>query len=296
MQMYPSSSPLDSYQALQDLVALLQLEPLAPQRFRGHNTDIGSPAVFGGQVLAQALVAAARTVAEHTIHSLHGYFLRPGDKSTPIDYVVDKVRDGAAFSLRQVSAYQHDKVIFHMSASFHQRENGVEHQCEMPAAPGPENLTDEFDQRLALRSALPPHAQAVLDQARPIDFRPVNPVHLLEPKAKPPQAQTWLRARAPLPDDPLIHQALLAYASDFSLIGVAMRPHAMTFMQPGVRAVSLDHAMWFHRDFRFDDWLLYDTDSPSAAGARGFCRGRLFSRDGRLVASVAQEGLIRRSA
>lgn len=279
--------------ALAELVAQLSLERLDDDRFRGGHVDIGSPSVFGGQVLGQALMAAARTVPEHAVHSLHGYFLRAGDKAVPIDYEVDRVRDGASFTMRRVVAVQHGKPIFHLSASFHRREGGVEHQRAMPDAPPPEGLRDESEGRRELRHLLPPVALAVVDQARAVEIRPVDPQHLLHPAITPPYAQTWLRAPGELPDDPLIHQALLAYASDFSLLGVAMRPHGLNFMQPKVQGVSLDHAMWFHRDFRFDDWLLYETDSPSAAGARGFCRGSVFTRDGRLVASVAQEGLIR---
>lgn len=279
--------------ALHELVKQLRLEQLGEQRFRGGNVDIGSPSVFGGQVLGQALMAAGRTVPAQGVHSLHGYFLRAGDKAVPIDYEVDLVRDGASFSMRRVVAVQHGRPIFHMSASFHRSEPGVDHQREMPSAPPPEGLPDEHDARLALREHLPPAARAVIDQARAVDIRPVDPPHMISPEKRPPYSQTWLRAQGALPDDPLIHQALLAYTSDFSLLGVAMRPHGLSFMQPEVQCVSLDHAMWFHRDFRFDDWLLYETDSPSAAAARGFCRGTLFSRDGRLVASVAQEGLMR---
>lgn len=290
MNASPSPSRLA---ALADLLDHLRLEPLSDTCCRGGNVDIGSPAVFGGQVLGQALMAAARTVPIHRVHSLHGYFLRAGDKAKPIEYEVDRVRDGASFTMRHVTARQGGQAIFTMSASFHKPEPGVEHQRAMPAAPPPESVADEMEARLALRDRLPPAALAVVDQARPIDIRPVDPQHLLAPEPRPPYHQTWLRATATLPDDPLVHQALLAYASDFSLLGVAMRPHALSFMQPHVQGVSLDHAMWFHRDFRFDDWLLYETDSPSAAGARGFCRGSLFTRDGRLVASVAQEGLVR---
>ncbi|MDP2093564.1 MAG: acyl-CoA thioesterase II [Hydrogenophaga sp.] len=231
----PDALHLDRRAALAELVAHLRLERLEHNLFRGGHVDIGSPSVFGGQVLGQALMAAARTVPEHSVHSLHGYFLRAGDKAVPIVYEVDRVRDGASFTMRRVVAVQHGQPIFHLSASFHRHEPGVTHQRAMPEAPPPEGL----------------------------------------------------------PDDPLIHQALLAYASDFSLLGVAMRPHGLNFMQPQVQGVSLDHALWFHRPFRFDDWLLYETDSPSAAGARGFCRGSVFTRDGALVASVAQEGLIR---
>ena len=279
--------------ALAELVAQLSLERLEDDHFRGGHVDIGSPSVFGGQVLGQALMAAARTVTEHAVHSLHGYFLRAGEKTLPIDYEVDRVRDGASFTMRRVVALQYGKPIFHLSASFHRRENGVEHQRVMPDAPPPEGLRDESDYRRELRHLLPPDALAVVDHARAVEIRQVDPQHLVRPAITPPYAQTWLRAPSELPDDPLIHQALLAYASDFSLLGVAMRPHGLSFMQPKVQGVSLDHAMWFHRDFRFDDWLLYETDSPSTAGARGFCRGNVFTRDGQLVASVAQEGLIR---
>ena len=280
--------------ALATLVEHLSLVQQDTHRFQGSSIDfIGTQAVFGGQVLGQALMAAARTVPVHRVHSLHAYFLRPGDKALPIDYVVDPVRDGKGFSMRQVVAMQNDKPIFHMSASFQQREPGVEHQSPMPVAPAPERLPDEFDQRRRLLPQLPPYARTVLQQAQPLDIRMVNPPHLLEPQPKEPQSQCWFRSAAVLPDDPLVHQALLAYASDFNFIRVAMQPHGMTFMQPDVQCVSLDHAMWFHHDFRFDDWLLYATDSPCASGARGLARGQVFTRQGKLVASVAQEGLIR---
>lgn len=293
--MNPSLPSLAERQAaLRELVDRLSLTPLDDDRFEGGHIDIGSPSVFGGQVLGQALMAAARTVSGQPVHSLHGYFLRAGDKAVPIVYEVDRVRDGAGFTMRRVVARQHDRTIFVMSASFHRPEDGPEHQREMPQAPDPEGLPDEHESRLALREQLLPFARAVVDQARAIEIRPADPVHLLTPEPAPPYSRTWFRAAGALPDDPLIHQALLAYASDFSLLGVAMRPHGMSFMQPGQQIVSLDHAMWFHRDFRFDDWLLYETDSPSASQGRGFCRGSLFARDGRLVASVAQEGLLRR--
>ena len=279
--------------ALNELVGTLALQQEGPDRFRGRNVDIGSPSVYGGQVLGQALVAAARTVSGQRVHSLHGYFLRAGDKARPIVYEVERIRDGGSFAMRRVVATQDGSTMFFMSASFHRDEPGVEHQSAMPQVPPPEGLRDEHESRLALRDQLPGFARAVVDQVRPIDIRPVEPLHLLTPAIRPPSARTWLRAAGPLPDEPLVHQALLAYASDYALLAVAMRPHGLSFLQPQVQSVSLDHAMWFHRDFRFDDWLLYDTDSPSASGARGFCRGSLFTRDGRLVASVAQEGLLR---
>ena len=284
----------DTARALQGLVELLRLEPLEHNLFRGQNRDVGSPAVFGGQVLGQALMAAARTVAAgQSVHSLHGYFLRAGDKSVPIVYDVDRIRDGASFATRRVVAIQHGQAIFHMSASFHKREGGPTHQGLMPQAPPPESLVDEHLRERAMADRLPERRRAFLQDAQPVEMRAVDPLDPLTPEPRPAQSLHWLRAAHPLPDDPLLHQALLAYASDWSLMRVAMLPHGLSFNQPGVQGVSLDHAMWFHRDFRFDDWLLYQSDSPSLAGARGFCRGSLWSRDGALVASVAQEGLIR---
>jgi len=278
---------------LDELVAHLQLEQFEINLFRGRSHDIGSPAVFGGQVLGQALMAASRTVPIHAVHSLHAYFLRPGDKEAAIVYEVDRIRDGMSFTTRRVTAIQHGKAIFHMTASFQNAEQGVEHQRAMPDAPSPDGMRDDLDAMRDAFDQLPARARAVLDRQRPIDFRTVHQVHPITPGVQPPCNQAWMRATGTLPDDPILHCALLAYASDFSLLSVALRPHGLTYFQPGVQVVSLDHAMWFHRDFRFDDWLLYETDSPSATGARGFCRGAIFSRDGRLVASVAQEGLIR---
>ncbi len=281
-------------QAVRELVDLLRLEQLEHNLFRGLNRDVGSPAVFGGQVLGQALMAAARTVADsQSVHSLHGYFLRAGDMAVPIVYEVDRIRDGASFTTRRVVAIQHGQAIFHMSASFHKREAGPAHQDAMPAAPAPESLVDEHLRQRALSAQLPERMRPFLQQPQPVDLRSVDPLDLLAPEARPAQMLHWLRAADALPDDALVHQALLAYASDWSLMRVAMLPHRLNFTQPAVQGVSLDHAMWFHRDFRFDDWLLYQADSPSLSGARGFCRGSLWSRDGQLVASVAQEGLIR---
>jgi len=281
-------------QALQALVELLRLEPLEHNLFRGQSRDVGGPAVFGGQVLGQALMAAARTVAAgQSVHSLHGYFLRAGDKAVPIVYDVDRIRDGASFATRRVVAIQHGQAIFHMSASFHKREGGPAHQDTMPEAPPPESLADDHQRERAMADHLPERRRAFLQLPQPVELRSVSPLDPLAPEPRPAQALHWLRAPHALPDDPLLHQALLAYASDWSLMRVAMLPHGLSFNQSGVQGVSLDHAMWFHRDFRFDDWLLYQSDSPSLAGARGFCRGSLWSRDGALVASVAQEGLIR---
>jgi acyl-CoA thioesterase-2 len=287
-------SERDTAGALLALVDLLRLEQLEHNLFRGQSRDVGGPAVFGGQVLGQALMAAARTVAVgQSVHSLHGYFLRAGDKAVPIVYDVDRIRDGASFATRRVVAIQHGQAIFHMSASFHKREDGPSHQGTMPEAPPPESLADDHQRERAMADRLPERRREFLQLPQPVELRSVNPLDPLTPEPRPAQALHWLRAPHALPDDPLLHQALLAYASDWSLMRVAMLPHGLSFNQPGVQGVSLDHAMWFHRDFRFDDWLLYQSDSPSLAGARGFCRGSLWARDGALVASVAQEGLIR---
>lgn len=252
---------------LEELLALLQLERLDESRFRGMSNDIGTPSVFGGLVLAQAVMAAGRTVPVHAIHSLHGYFIRPGDKHAPILYTVERSRDGATFSTRSVTASQGGKAIFQMLASFQRAEDGPDHQCVMPEASLPVQLDD--DRPRGLQRAI-----------------------LFRSDGQAPE-RSWMRPAGSLPDDPLLHHALLAYASDFRLLGAALRRHQLDPRPPNLHSVSLDHAMWFHRDFRFDDWLLYATDSPSASHARGLCRGSIFGRDGRLLASVAQEGLMR---
>ncbi|MDB6001317.1 MAG: acyl-CoA thioesterase [Rhizobacter sp.] len=292
----PTLSPPVLAPSVAELIDLMRLERLEDNLFRGQSGDMGSPNVFGGQVLGQALMAAASTVTAqplHSAHSLHGYFLRPGDKKAPIVYDVDRIRDGQSFTTRRVVAIQHGQAIFHMSASFHRFESGVEHQSDMPEVPPPESLLPEHEYRRQLGHKLPPRVLKFLERDTPIDFRSVDPVDPVEPALHEPRNTMWMRTADKLPDDPVLHQALLAYASDFSLLRVAMFPHGLSFMQPGMQSVSLDHALWFHRDFRFDDWLLYDADSPSLAAARGFCRGQIFSRDGRLIASVAQEGLVR---
>ena len=304
-------------QLVNDLVTLLRLEQLEPNRFRGASEDIGTPAVFGGQVLGQALLAASRTVnvggadvapsapvsnglaadaappGPRSVHSLHAYFLLPGDPQAPIDYAVDRVRDGRSFTTRHVVATQQGRTIFEMSASFQCDEHGIDHQLPMPSAPDPDTVVGEFEQRQALGDRVPARWQGKFSRERPIEFRTVNPPDLLAPEPRAAEAQIWMRALVALPDEPALHCALLAYASDHGLLRAALLPHGLTFMQKRLRAASLDHAMWFHRDFRMDDWLLYAIDSPSAQGARGLCRGSIFARDGRLVASVAQEGMVR---
>jgi acyl-CoA thioesterase-2 len=277
-----------------DLLQTLTLERLDENLYRGESRDIGGHHLFGGQLLGQALLAASQTVEWRGAHSMHGYFLRPGDKSAPVIYEVDRIRSGRSYATRRVVAIQHGKPIFNMSASFQVREEGIEHQIEMPEVPSPDALPDMTELFRRKQEEVPERLARLLARQRPIEFRPVDPVHPFEPEPRPPFRQIWFRVDAGLPDDPAVHKALLAYASDFSLLGTALLPHALTFMQGTIRAASLDHAMWFHRDFRVDEWLLYAMDSPSASHGRGFSRGHLFSRDGRLLASVTQEGMIRR--
>lgn len=279
---------------IDDLLRLLDLEPLEVNIYRGYNRDIGSGRVFGGQVLAQSLIAAQRTVEEGRIaHSIHGYFILPGDLSAPIVYFVDRLRDGRSFATRQVTAIQHGRAIFNMSASFQEREPGLDHQLPMPNVPGPENIRSELELIRERAGNIPNALREVITQDRPIDFRPVEHIDPFDPEPQPPIKHMWLRAIGSMPDDPLLHQAVLAYASDYGLLGTALQPHGRTFRRPGIQVASLDHALWFHRECRVDEWLLYAIDSPAAAGARGFTRGSIFSRDGTLLASVAQEGLMR---
>ncbi|QNK74446.1 acyl-CoA thioesterase II [Variovorax sp. PAMC28562] len=287
--------PTDPARLVADLVTLLRLEQIDADRFIGQSEDIGTPRVFGGQVLGQSLMAACRTVgADRPVHSLHAYFLLPGDKNESIDYLVDRVRDGRSFTTRRVVAQQKGRTIFTMMASFQTVEPGAfSHQLTMPEAPAPETLVSDAELRRALGNRAPAGMNDKFLLERPIEFRTVDPPDLLTPELRPAEALVWMRALTELPDDPALHCALLAYASDHGLLRAALLPHGLSFMQGRLRPASLDHAMWFHRDFRLDDWLLYAIDSPSGGGARGLCRGEIFSRDGRLVASVAQEGMLR---
>lgn len=281
--------------ALDDLLDLLDLEPIEVRIFRGRNRPLASPRVFGGQVLAQALVAAGRTVeADRLCHSLHAYFILPGDVEAPIVYEVETLRDGGSFATRRVTAVQHGRPIFNASLSFHRAEAGLEHQAEpAPDRPGPEALPSERELAAALGDRIPEPLRTVLTRERPIDFRPVDPADPLRPAPREARSATWLRADGDLPDDPLIHQAILAYASDWGLLGTALLPHGRSVFDGTIQAASLDHAIWFLRPFRADAWLLYDMDAPSTAGARAFTRGSVYDADGRLVAAAAQEGLIR---
>ena len=277
-----------------ELIELLSLERLEDDLFRGQSRDIGTKYVFGGQVLGQALSAAQATLTEpRNAHSLHAYFLRAGNIEAPIVYHVDRTRDGGSFSVRRVTAIQHGKVIFFCAASFQDEEPGAEHQLSMPDVPKPEDLEPApaiSPEKLAL---LPTKVQRWLDRAGPFEFRHVYPRDELNPPKRPPFQQVWFRLTEKVGDAPELHRALLAYASDFHLLGTATFPHGISYYQPNVQMASLDHALWFHRSFRADDWLRYSIDSPSAQGARGLARGQVFDRSGRLVASTAQEGMIR---
>jgi acyl-CoA thioesterase-2 len=280
---------------LADLVSLLRLERLDRDLFRGRSQDLGWGAIFGGQVVGQALSAAAQTVdAGRIVHSLHGYFMRAGDVRGSIVYQIDRLRDGKSFTTRRVVAVQEGEAIFSLEASFHADEDGLDHQDAMPEVPAPETLRSERELGISLAAELPPHLLARATAERPIEIRPLEPRDPRYPTAVPPRRRAWYRAVDQLPDDPALHRYLLAYASDFAFLGTALDPHAMSWLTPGLQMASLDHVMWFHRPFRLDDWLLYVVDSPSASGARGLVRGQFFDRSGRLVASTAQEGLIRR--
>jgi acyl-CoA thioesterase-2 len=285
--------------ALQKLVAQLDLEQLEVNLFRGQSSDLGGKSVFGGQVIGQALVAAGRTVEGRAPHSLHAYFLLPGDMSAAIVYEVDRIRDGRSFTARSVQAIQHGRPILSMIASFQALESGLEHQAPMPQVPPPEQLKPISELReswLADAGDVPPRISEAVRIPAPIEFRPVDPWNPLRPTVAPPVQRIWFRAVDQMPDDPMLHQCILAYASDFNLIPTALRPHARSLFGGEMVVASIDHAMWFHRSARVDEWLLYAMDSPTAQGARGFARGLIYDRRGRLVASVAQEGLIRESS
>lgn len=280
--------------AIASLQQILDLEPLERNLFRGRSPQVGWQRVFGGQVIGQALVAASRTVVEDRhVHSLHGYFMRPGDPSVPIIYEVDLIRDGGSFTTRRVVAIQHGEAIFSMSASFQVTEEGLEHQIDMPEVPAPEDLPSEQELKEKFLEMAPDNIKQYWQRERPIEMRPVDLTHYFSNKPLPPKQYIWVRASGPLPEDERIHQCVLAYASDMALLDTSLFPHGSSVFSPKIQAASLDHAMWFHRPFRADDWLLYATDSVSTSGSRGMNRGSLFTRDGKLVASTAQEGLIR---
>lgn len=283
------------HEVLADLLAQLRLERIEQNLFRGQSQDLGWGAVFGGQVLGQALSAAEQTVpGNRPVHSLHGYFLRTGDASKPIVYDVDPIRDGRSFTTRRVVAIQNGRAIFNMAASFQVVEPGFEHQAEMPDCPPPEELESELVIARRHRDRIPEKFREMATCDRPIEVRHTERDNPLKPRVRPPQRLTWYRAIDVLPDSPSVHAWMLAYASDFNFLTTSLRPHGVSWLSPKMQVASLDHAMWFHRPFRMDDWLLHVVDSPSAGGARGLARGQFFTRDGALVASTVQEGLIRR--
>ena len=278
--------------ALDELVSILDLEELEVNIFRGRSPQEDRQRVFGGQVAGQALVAAGRTVEQGVVHSLHAYFLRPGDPKIPILYEVDRIRDGKSFTTRRVVAIQHGQAIFHLSASFQRPEEGLEHQIPMPQTPDPDELPAGKGRFAKAPPDLPEEMRKWLQRPRPIEIRPVEAIDYFHPEKRPPHQRVWIRADGKLPDDLMLHQCVVAYASDMTLLDTTILPHGISWFDQRFQMASLDHAMWFHRPFRADDWLLYAQESPSASGARGFTQGRLFSRDGMLVVSVVQEGLI----
>jgi acyl-CoA thioesterase-2 len=282
--------------AVQDLLSILDLEPLEVNLFRGRSPQVGWQRVFGGQVIGQALVAACRTVDDietRPPHSLHGYFMLGGDPAVPIIYEVDRIRDGRSFTTRRVVAIQHGRAIFSLAASFHVHEPGFDHQAEMPKVPGPEDLPSDAEIRDRVLPMMPDPIRRYFERERLIELRPVEFERYLGKKLRDGRFHIWFRTTGALPDTPAIHRCALAYASDLSLLDAALVPHGRTVFEKSIMAASLDHALWFHRPFKADEWLLYAQDSPSATGARGFARGLIFARDGTLVASVAQEGMLR---
>lgn len=279
--------------ALTQLLGLFALETVETDHYIGQSLDLGYRNLFGGHILGQALMAAGNTCEQRNAHSLHAYFLRGGDPRAPIHYNVDRIRDGNSFSVRRVTASQGGKAILILSSSFQVDEDGLEHQIAMPDVPPPEALAPMGNTARPVPELIPTETQ---NQAAPelaIEMRPVDPVDLVHPQKKDPVQHVWFRAAGRVPNQPALQKCLLAYASDFGLLSTSMRPHGVTYYQPDMVTASLDHAMWFYRDFQIDDWMLYVCDSPSAGHARGVNRGSIFSRDGRLIACVAQEGLIR---
>ncbi len=278
---------------LADLVSLLELERIEDRIFRGESRDLGGSRVFGGQVLGQALTAASYTVQDRHVHSLHAYFLVAGDVNAPIVYEVEVARDGKSFSNRRVVAIQHGQPIFNMTASFQVPEEGLEHATPMPQVPGPEGLADVRELPADVLEKIPEKMRRFLTHERPFEFRPVEPIQVIAPPRAAPVRHIWVKTVDKLPDSADLHRNVLAYVSDYQLVSTATLPHGIHFAEGNVQLASLDHAMWFHRPFRADEWLLYAMESPNASGGRGLALGRFFTRDGRLVASTAQEGVVR---
>lgn len=280
---------------LAELLELLHLERIEQNLFRGQSQDLGWGRLYGGQVLGQALSAAAQTVEEgRQVHSMHGYFLRHGMADTPVVYTVDPIRDGKSFSTRRVVAVQNGKAIFSLGASFQVDEGGLDHAQEAPVGvTPPEELKSQRELALRIADKIPSPLREKVTGERPIEVRSVKPWNPLRPDVREPTSQVWFKATGPLPDDPAVHRYLLAYASDSHFLTTALFPHGVSWATPGIQLASLDHAMWFHRPFRLDEWLLYDVHSPTASSATGLVRGHLYTRAGQLVATVVQEGLMR---
>lgn len=281
-------------QSLNRIIEILDLEEIEENHYRATSPDEGWQRVYGGQVIGQALVAASRTVdAQRPAHSLHGYFLRPGDTRIPILYKVDRIRDGRSFTTRRVDAIQNGEVMFTMTLSFQVTEEGLSHEIAMPDVPGPDEFVDEDVMRAEQAKDWPEEFRDNYNTTSAIQMRHLDPVDWMRPERKSPYQMCWMKTRESLPDDPRLHQCVLAYLSDWSLLDTAFRPHGTSFLQDNVQTASLDHAMWFHRPFRADEWLLYTQDSPAAGGGRGFNRGMIYDQQGNLVASATQEGLMR---
>ena len=290
----PPDRDLPPETLVQMLTDLLDVEQIDTDLYRGPRLPGGVGRVFGGQVIGQALQAAQRSVEDgKAAHSLHAYFMRPGDEDHPIIYRVVRDFEGRSFANRRVIAMQKGKPILNMTASFQTASEGLHHQDAMPDVPGPEELRSETELRKEIEDQVPEKLRRFFMRARPIEIRPVNPRNWFRPEKQPARQNSWFRVAAPLPDDFALHRAMLAYATDMTLLGTCMMPHGVTWMNGQVQTASLDHAVWLHEPFRFDEWLLYSTDSPWSGHARGFNRGQIFARDGRLIASVTQEGLIR---
>lgn len=281
---------------VQELVDLLELEAIGANRFRGRCQDLGFKNLFGGQVLGQSLSAASQTLpaGEWSPHSLHAYFLRPGNVVDSIEFEVDCVRDGRSFAMRQITASQNGKAILIMMASFQHPEEGFEHQDAMPDVKGPEGLVSQLELSRMFKDKFPESVRDIYTADKPIEMRAIDPINIFAPKKQDPIKYVWMKADAPIGADSMVHAHVLTYATDFNLIGTSLMPHGVSFTQRDMQVASLDHAIWFHRAIKFDDWLLYALDSPSASSGRGFCRGQIFNQQGDLVASVAQEGLIRK--
>ncbi|MCB5227282.1 acyl-CoA thioesterase II [Alishewanella sp. 16-MA] len=284
-------------QVLANLLSLLKLESIELGLYRGQSQDLGFKAVFGGQVMGQALSAAKETLPEERkIHSFHSYFLRPGDASKPIVYEVENIRDGKSFSTRRISAIQFGKPIFYMTASFQTGEVGFEHQIAMPEVPAPEELVSDLDFYQQHAAQIPEKLRSKFICEKPIEMRPVDFQNPFSPQVSAAKRFVWFKANGNMPDDLRVHKYLLAYASDFNFLPTALQPHGRSFLAPNMQVATIDHAMWFHHDFRFDDWLLYAVDSPAASGGRGLVHGHFFTREGCLVATTIQQGVIREYA